>query len=179
MNRYVISNIFLSFAHLLVTGNKFCLAFGGMASLLFSWCLFLFLCFCLMCTFVFFVWGILPVAASFRGHGSEATTPRIYLVQTWLWWIFFCRLSFRILVRGSSFGFVSYFHEKNDIYIYIWSSSFCRSVFRVWHEHEAELSRKRDTSVLWVAPKGMGIRGGATVVGKQRLTKTGKRRQTG
>ena len=46
-----------------------------------------------------------------------------------------------------------------------------------WYEDEVKLSRKR-THLLSVVSKGMGT-GGATVVGKPRLTKAGRRRQAG
>ena len=47
-----------------------------------------------------------------------------------------------------------------------------------WQKDEADASRKRHASAVWVVPKGMG-RGGATVVRNPRLTKAGRREQTG
>ena len=71
-------------------------------------------------------------------------------------------------------SFVCFSYVQNR-YTYIFASF---SVARVSNDDEAKLSRERRRSVLG-GIQGNGYGGGVAVVGKQRLTKAGRRRQTG
>ena len=114
---------------------------------------------------------VLPVAAPAGGHGSDATTARFILS------LFSPLASLRLLfafcpsVFSINFFFIQFSYAHN----YYFFASF--SAARVSHDHEAKLNRVPQIRYSWHPREWRG--GGLAVVGKPRLTKAGRRRQTG